>query len=328
MTTPLFGRRALLLAGLASGLAPMARASRPTTLVVGFPPGGGIDLLGRIVASQLQGKPGGAADPVIVENKTGVAGRLALEHAKAAAPDGGTLLLTPDFPLTIFPHVYKKLPYDPLADFTPIGPCAKSELVLSVGPAVPASVRTVADFIPWVQAHPAQASYASSGAGGILHFLGLMFNQATGVDLKHVPFRGSAPALQALVGGQIAASFNAVGEAMPYRSTGKLRALATFGAQRSRFSPDVPCMAELGYAQAQADTWLGVFGPPRMAAPLAAGWSERLAQVARSAEYAAALGQQGLDPLPGTPEALTTLIQRDIERWGPIVRASGFSADS
>ena len=318
-------RRTLVLGGLATLATPFAQASRPTALIVGFPPGGGIDLLGRIIASQVQGV---APGPVVVDNKTGVAGRLALEFVKGAPADGHTLLLTPDFPLTIFPHIYKKLPYHPQEDFVAVGPCAKAELVLSVGPLVPASVTTVADFVKWIQANPAQASYASSGPGGILHFLGLMFNQATSTDLKHVPFRGSAPALQALVGGQIAASFNAIGEALPHRAAGKLRTLATFGAQRSKFMPDVPSMTELGYRNVQADTWLGVFAPPRTPAPLVSAWSEWLAGIVRSPGYAAALEKQGLDPLGGTPATLNELVARDIARWAPIVKASGFTADS
>ncbi len=318
-------RRTLLLGGMAALATPWAHASRPTTLIVGFPPGGGIDLLGRIIASQMQGI---APTPVVVDNKTGVAGRLALEFVKGAPADGSTLLLTPDFPLTIFPHIYKKLPYHPQEDFVAVGPCAKADLVLSVGPQVPASVTTVAEFVKWSQANPSLASYASSGPGGILHFLGLMFNQATGTDLKHVPFRGSAPALQALVSGQIAASFNAAGEALPHRASGKLRPLATFGAQRTKFMPDVPSMVELGYRNVQADTWLGVFAPPRTPAPLVTKWGEWLADIVKSPEYAAALEKQGLDPLGGTAATLNDLVARDIARWAPIVKASGFTADS
>jgi tripartite-type tricarboxylate transporter receptor subunit TctC len=322
----LWNRRALLQCMLAATAGPslaVAQANRTTTLVVGFPPGGGIDLLGRIVANQLQ-----SPAAILVDNKSGVAGRLALEHVKTATPDGSVLLLTPDFPFTIFPHIYRQLPYSPTEDFTPVGPCAKSELVLSVGPQVPANVTSVAEFVKWSKAHPKEASYASSGPGGILHFLGLMFNQATGVDLNHVPFRGSAPALQALVGGQIPASFNAVGEALPFHSTRKLRALATFGAFRSRFMPEVPTMAELGYPNAQADTWLGIFAPPRTPAAVVTQWSDRLAKVVASPEYAAALDKQALEPMGGSPQVLAGLVKRDIARWAPIVKASGFRADS
>ncbi|WP_137919568.1 tripartite tricarboxylate transporter substrate-binding protein [Hydrogenophaga sp. 2FB] len=322
-------RRELLVAGMAMGLTSwhagaLAQAARPTQLIVGFPPGGGIDLLARLMASQLRTH---APEPVVVDNKAGVAGRLALEYIKRAPTDGSALLLTPDFPLTIFPHIYKKLAYDPVRDFTAVAACARSELVLSVGPMVPSSVHTVPELVKWLQAHPDKADYASSGPGGVLHLLGVMFSQATGVQMTHVPFRGSAPALQALAGGHVAVSFNAVGEALPFKSSGSVRPLATFGAKRSRYLPDTPCMVELGYPHVQADTWLGVFAPPRMPQPLVDQWNARINSAVNTSDYAASLEKLSMEPVTLSPTALASLVKSDIARWAPIVKASGFTAD-
>lgn len=329
MTSHDIPRRDVLMAGMALGLAAwhagaLAQTGRPTQLVVGFPPGGGIDLLARLMASQLRTR---APDPVVVDNRAGVAGRLALEHTRRAPADGSTLLLTPDFPLTIFPHIYKKLAYDPVQDFTPVAACARSELVLSVGPMVPATVTSVAELVKWMQSHPDKADYASSGPGGVLHLLGVMFSQATGVSMTHVPFRGSAPALQALVGGHVATSFNAVGEALPFKAGGGLRPLVTFGSKRSRYLPDTPCMVELGYPHVQADTWLGVFAPPRLPAAQVEQWNTRITSVVNSSEYMASLEKLSMEPLTLSPAALGALVKSDIERWAPVVKASGFTAD-
>lgn len=319
-------RRELMLAGmaLATPAGAFAQSARPTQLIVGFPAGGGIDLLARLMASQLRAH---TPEPVVVDNKAGVAGRLALEHIKRAPADGSALLLTPDFPLTIFPHIYKKLAYNPVQDFTPVAACARSELVLSVGPMVPPTVHTVSELVKWLQAHPDKADYASSGPGGVLHLLGVMFSQATGVQMTHVPFRGSAPALQALVGGHVAVSFNAVGEALPFKSSGGLRPIATFGSKRSRYLPETPCMVELGYSNVQADTWLGVFAPPRLPQALVEQWNTRINSVVASSEYIASLDKLSMEPLTLKPAALASLVKTDIERWAPVVKASGFTAD-
>lgn len=300
-------------------------ARSTTQLVVGFPPGGGIDLLGRVTAEVLRNT---AKENVIVENRAGVAGRLALEYVKNTAPaDGSTLLLTPDFPLTIFPHLYKKLPYDPIKDFLPVAGCAKSDLVMSIGPAVPDSVKTLAQFLEWAKAHAGQVSFASSGPGGILHLLGVSFNQATGIDMTHVPFKGSAPALQALVGGQIAVSSNAVGEAIPFLSTARLRTLVVFGATRSRFMPHVPTMAESGYSQVVADTWLGVFASAKVAPEQIQRWSSKLAPVIASEKFQEAVNKLSMEPYQASPETLAAKIKTDITRWAPVVAASGFKAE-
>lgn len=321
-------RRRIVLAGSAAicaGFAPTAaRANKPTTLIVGFPPGGGIDLLARVIAAQIKQS---ISDTVLVDNKTGVAGRLALDYVKSAANDGSVLLLTPDFPLTIFPSIYKKLPYDPTLDFTPIGACAKSGQVLSVGPMVPASVQTVADFVRWANANESAAAYGSSGAGGILHFVGVIFNQATGAKLNHVPFRGSAPALLALIGGQIAATCTSLGEALPYRSSG-LRPLVTFGPTRSKFMPDVPTMSELGYRSAQGDTWFGIFGPRNLPKELTERWNTALTALIDTPAYVAAVEKLSLDAFASSPAALGRLVRADIDRWAPVIKASGFTAES
>ena len=309
----------LLLSSLA-----LAQAPKLTRVIVGFPPGGGTDVGARSLADRLQAAyPGG----IIVENKPGAGGRLAIEFVKSAAPDGSTMLFTTDFPITIYPHSYRKLAYDPIKDLTPVAVAAKTSLAFTIGPSVPDGVKTVADFVAWAKANPKQAAFASSSAGATPHFAGVMFSRAANLDLLHVPYKGGAPALQDLMGGQIASSFPGVGEVLPQLSSGKLRVLATTGAQRSKFMPNVPTMVESGYKDVVAEVWLGVFmpaqTPPAVVAKAAAAINEAL----RLPELRETLAKFGMEPLQGSPESFAALVKSDLGAWGPVIKASGFTAE-
>src|SRR5262245_4703100 len=282
-------RRQLLarvLATAAFGSSAFAQESkRLLRIVVGFPAGGGTDIIARVLADRIRVP---FASSVIVENKPGAAARASVDFVKNAEPDGGTLLFTPDFPITVYPHSFRTLSYDPLRDLVPVAPGAKSMLCYNIGPAVPASVTTLAGFVQWCKVNPASASYATTAAGGTRHFVGMMFATAAGIAMTPVHYRGGAPALQDLLGGHVPASVNPVSEALPHAKSGALRMLAVTGSKRSRFLPDVPTMREEGFDVA-IDSWLGAFAPARTPAETVRALGTAINEVARSPDYAEAL---------------------------------------
>jgi len=211
----LAGSTAVLLSP-AMSLVPRAFAQaikKPAHVIVGFPAGGGTDVIARILADGLRGP---YAPTVLVENKPGAAARIAVEYVKNAEPDGSVMLFTPDFPITVYPHSFRSLSYDPLRDFTAVSPAAKSMLTYNIGPAVPESVKTLAEFAQWCKANPGKASYATTAAGGTPHFVGMMVANAAGVAMTPVHYRGGAPALQDLLGGHVPASVNPISESLPF----------------------------------------------------------------------------------------------------------------
>jgi len=313
----------LATAALAGGTSAFAQETkRLLRIVVGFPAGGGTDIIARVLADRLRVP---FASSVIVENKPGAAARLSVDYVKSAAPDGATLLFTPDFPITVYPHSFQSLSYDPLRDLVPVAPGAKSMLCYNIGPAVPASVTTLKGFVQWVRDNPDKASYATTSAGGTPHFVGMMFATAAGLAMTPVHYRGGAPALQDLLGGHVPASVNPISEAMPHAKSGALRMLAVSGSRRSRFLPDVPTMREQGF-DVVIDSWLGAFAPARTPAETVRALGAAINEVARSADYAEALAKFGNEPALQTPEEFAATVRADIARWGPVVKASGFVA--
>ena len=321
-------RRTLLAASLALpalsfSLAARAQPTRPTKLIVGFPAGGGSDVAARGLVSRVQPSwPAG----LVVENKAGAGSRLAIEQVKNSPPDGTTMLFTPDFPITIYPYSYRKLAYDPVKDLTPVAVCAKTPLAFVVGPMVPDNVKTVADFVAWAKANPKQAAFSSSAAGATPHFAGMMFARAAGIDLLHVPYKGGAPAMQDMMGGQIASGFPGVGEALPMLGP-RLRVLATTGSQRSRFLPDVPTMIESGYKDVVAEVWVGVFMPPNTPAPIVNYAAGAINESLKTPETRDIFAKFAMETIPSSPERFGALIASDLAAWGPIIKASGFSAE-
>src|SRR6266481_3159757 len=186
-------------------------------IVVGFPAGGATDLIARILADRLRGP---YASTVLVENKPGAAARIAVDYVKNAEPDGSVMLFTPDFPITLYPHSFRSLSYDPLRDLSPVAPAARSMLTYIVGPAVPAGVRSLADFVQWCKAHPESATYATTAAGGTPHFVGVMLASAAGIKMTPVHYRGGAPALQDLLGGHVPAGINPISETLSQAKSG------------------------------------------------------------------------------------------------------------
>jgi tripartite-type tricarboxylate transporter receptor subunit TctC len=309
-------------AALARAGSASAQDKRLLRFVVGFPAGGGTDIIARLLADRVRVP---FASSVIVENKPGAAARASVDYVKNAEPDGATLLFTPDFPITVYPHSFRTLSYDPLRDLVPVAPGAKSMLCYNIGPAVPASVTTLAGFVQWVRDNPASASYATTAAGGTPHFVGMMFATAAGLAMTPVHYRGGAPALQDLLGGHVPASVNPISEAMPHAKSGALRMLAVTGSQRSRFLPEVPTMREQGF-DVVIDSWLGAFAPARTPAETVRVLGAAINEVARSPDYAESLAKFGNEPALQTPEEFAATVRADIARWGPVVKASGFVA--
>jgi len=297
--------------------------SNPARIIVGFAAGGGTDLTARTLAEALRPS---YASTIIVENKPGAAARAALEYVKNANPDGSVILFTPDFPITVYPFSFRTLDYDPVRDFTPVAPVTRSMLTYNIGPAVPAEVRTLADFVEWCAANPGRASYATTAAGGTPHFVGVMLASSARVAITPVHYRGGAPALADLLGGHVAASVNPVSEVLSFAKSGALRTLAVTGSGRSPFLPDVPTMREAGY-DVVVDSWTGMFLPARAGAVIVNTLYTALATAVRLPRIVETLAREGNEPAPQSPEQFAATIRADLARWGPVVKATGFVAE-
>jgi len=320
-------RREFLAALAAAGLVPASFAQttvKPLRIIVPFPAGGGTDVLARIIAERMRDN---YAPSVIVENRVGASGRTGVEAVKTAQPDGTTLLFVPDFLMTVYPHSFKKLSYDPLKDFIPIALIARSGLALAAGPALPAEIKTVKEYLAWAKANPKQASYATTAAGGTPHFVGVMLSQASGVELTPVHYKGGGPALQDLVGGQVPVSVNPIGELLPQLKGGKVRVLAVTSEKRSKFVPDAPTMGEAGFPQIQLAPWLGFFAPAGTPGDIVKRLSNGINDAAQHGQSQQAFLKFGMEPAAVTPIGFAETVRQDIEKWRPIVKASGFTAE-
>ena len=315
--------RALGVAALASaGLGARAQTGTPRILV-GFPAGGSVDATARRLAETWRPRLG----TVVVEQKVGAGGRIAVTTLKDAAPDGLTMLLSPSSMFTIYPHVFKRLQYKPATDAIAVSPVALSTCGFMVGPKVPESVRTLRQFADWAKAQPEPQGYASPAAGAMPHFLGNQFARAAGVALTHLPYRGAAPGLQDLMGGQVASGCFSVGDCLPHLPSGRVRVLGVTDARRSRFLPEVPTFEEQGFAGIQGVESCGLFLPARTPAAQV----ERLAELARAAVKDPAvietLAKLGFEPIASGPEDYARQLAQERDRWAPVVAASGFSSD-
>ncbi len=291
-------------------------------VIVGFPAGGGTDITARVLAEALQGA---YAKTLIVEDKPGASARLAVEYVKNAPPDGSVMLFTPDFPMTLYPWSFKSLNYDPVKNFIAAAAASKSMLTFVVGPAVPNDVKSLAGFVQWCKANPAQANFATTSAGGTPHFTGVMLAREAGVALTPVHYRGGAPAMEDLVGGHVPASVNPVSEIIEMAKAGSIRILAVTGAERSAFLPTVPTMKEAGY-NVMVESYSGVFLPAKTADATVDALSAAIREAARSKQMIESLAKFGTEPAYLSAAEFTAWIKAEIARWGPVVKASGFVA--
>jgi tripartite-type tricarboxylate transporter receptor subunit TctC len=314
---------ALALAAAALPRAACSQATRKLArLVVGFPPGGSLDVVARLLTEQLKGY----ADSVIVENRPGAGGRIALEGLRNSPPDGSLMVLTPGDQLSLFPLVYKSLAYDPFKDFVPVSTVCTVQFLLTIGPMVPTSVDTLQSFIAWCHANPKLASYGTAGAGTRQHFIGESFSRAAGFEFVHVPYKGAPPAMQDLLAGQIAANVSVISTALPSIEAGKVRALLTSAPRRSAALPQVPTAREAGYAALEAVETFGLLlarGTPQVTVDALNAATRRAIASATARE---GLTKLSFEPAGSTPEEFAALIKFDFERWSGVVRTSGFKS--
>jgi tripartite-type tricarboxylate transporter receptor subunit TctC len=314
----------IVLGCLVSGAvaAQSAFPSRTISMMVGFQPGGGTDTAARIVAKKLAETLG---QSVVVENRPGAGGNIAHELLSKATPDGHSILLGSVGSLAVAPHIVSKLGYDPLRDFAPITMAVAFPNVLVVNATVP--VQTLADFVKLANSKPGAINYGSSGIGGAGHLAGELFRMMAKVSIVHVPYKGGAPAMTDVLGGQIPAIFATPVTAGPHIKSGKLRALATTGMRRSPAMPDVPTVAESGYPGFEATNWYGYIAPGRTPKDVVERLNRELVAVLSNAEIREQLFSHGMEAAPGTSEAFARYIEREHATWGRVVKEVGIRAD-
>lgn len=316
------------MAALAASLPvlPAALRAQPATsrIVVGFAPGGGADQVARVLADRLAEKLGNG-HRVIVENRPGGAGKIAVDALRNAPADGGTLLLAPLITPVLSQLVFSNPGYDPARDLAPVGLVGHFQFALAVPPNHPA--RDVPSFIAWLKANPAKANFGSPSAGSLPHFFGLLLGSAAGVDYAHVAYRGAAPMLTDLVGGQISSGIDTVQELLELQRAGKLRILGTFSSRRVPQLPDVPTLAEQGYPGAVGSGWYSLWTTVGTPADTIKNWNRALGTVLAEPAILQKFAEWALEPESGTPESLTRLRVADLEKWRPVIAASGFKGD-
>lgn len=310
-------KRTFIAAALAlAGSAALAQAwpDKPVTLVVPFPPGGTTDVLARALAERLQPLLG---QPVIVESKPGAGATLGAEHVAKSRPDGHTLLVGAVHH-TIASSVYKRLGYDFQKDFAPLTVIAMVPNVLVVNASSPA--RTVAELVAQAKAAKPSLSYGSNGNGTAQHLIGTQFQNQTGTELLHIPYRGSGPLTTDLLGGQVTMSFDTITPVLPHIKAGKLRPLAVSTARRSSALPEVPTLAESGLAGFDIGTWFGVLAPAATPPAVTTRLSEAMRQVIASAEFRARMAEIGAEPVGNTPEQMARQIREETEKFARLVK--------
>jgi tripartite-type tricarboxylate transporter receptor subunit TctC len=328
------GRRAVLvhlgasfaaLAGAAYpalSLAQPAYPARPITLVIPYPPGGSADTIGRLVGKRLSDQLG---QPVVIDNRAGGGTVVGASYAAKAPADGYTLFLSSGSTFTVNPAIHSNLPYDPVKSFEPLGIVARIPLILLAHKDVP--VNTVKEFAAAVKANPGKYAYASFGGGTTSHFTGEIILQAIGGKMLHVPYKGSAPAMSDLIGGQVPFSVDTVTAALPQLKAGKVKAIAVTTAARSSQLPSVPTFAEAGYPQVDADTWIMLVAPKGTPAPVAARLERALAALMSQAEVKDALRAQGAEPTYGNAAAAAAQIDRELPLMRAVARRANIQGD-
>jgi tripartite-type tricarboxylate transporter receptor subunit TctC len=314
-------RRTFALAALATPLASFAQDKPPIRILVGFPPGGSADVIARALADKL--KPA-LNQTVIVDNKPGAAGRVALGELKRAAPDGQTLILSPSGALVIAPYLFKNVGYDPAKDFAPIARVVTFDFAVTAGPAAPPG--DLKAVLAWMKANPSKANYATPGAGTVPHFAGLLLAQTAGVTITHIAYKGGAPAVQDLLGGQVPLMIDTPLETIEHHRAGKLRILAVTGDARSRALPDVPTLKEAGIDMV-ADAFFGLYGPSGLPAAVSTRLSDAVRAILRATDLQERIFSLGLVPAYGGPDELAATQAAHYKRWDAPVKASGITPE-
>jgi len=324
-------QRRLLLAACAASLLPLLPAiaqaqdfpTKPVVLVIPFPPGGPTDAMARTLAAEMKTSLG---QPVIVENRAGAGGNIGAEYVARSAPDGQTLLFGTSGPLAINSSLYRKIGYDQVKSFAPVIQVGHLPNILVVNPSVPA--KNVQELVAYAKANPGKLSYASSGNGASSHLAGVMFNSIAGTDLQHVPYKGTGPALNDLLGGQVSMSFTDVLTALPYVKAGKLRALGVTTASRSQALPDVPTLAEQGIKGYDVSVFFGVVAPAGTPPATIDKLNKAFSQALASPKVKKIFSDQGLEAAAdSSPQQLARFIASETDKWKGVVKQSGAQLD-
>lgn len=295
-------------------------------ILYGFPAGSAGDSVARRVGERLAGTAY-THNMGVVENKPGAGSRIALETLRTAPSDGSVICLAPSSTMAVYPHIYSKLSYK-VEDFAPLSIGAIMHHGLAVGPVVPETVKNLKDFLAWAQANPQQANFGSPGAGSLPHLIGVLLSIRSNVKLSHVPYRGTAPSIADLVGGQVAATMNPSGDYLSYAKAGKIRVLACSGPARNVYLPDVPTFAEQGFADLTTEEWFGFYANAKTPAAVRANANAAIVKALQEKSVQDSIGVMGMIAQSSTPEEMLRSQQAEFQRWGPLVKQIGFSADA
>jgi tripartite-type tricarboxylate transporter receptor subunit TctC len=295
--------------------------SKPVRIIVNFPAGGVADVYARIIGAKVQEAWG---QPVVIENRTGAGGNIGAEAVAKSPPDGYTLNMSAIGPHAVNVSLFSKLPYDPVKDFAAVALVLEAEGLLVVHPSVPAN--SVADLITYARANPGKLTFASAGTGTASHLAGELFKTMAKVDMTHVPYKGNVPAITDLLAGQTSLLFATMPTVLPHAKTGKLRALATIGAERSRAAAELPTVAETlpGF---EVNNWIGLFAPAGTPAPIVQRWNAEVLRIMQLAEIQARLPVEGARFAPNSPEQFAQFVKSEIAKWASVVKASGARVD-
>jgi len=317
-------RAALLLTALCAAWGARADTypSRPIRFVVAFPPGGGTDIIARLIAQKLSER---LAQQVVVDNRPGAGGNIGTDIVAKSAPDGYTMLMGSAGPLAINASLFKTMPFDPERDLAPVTLAASTPNVLVVHPSL--RVATVKELIALARTRPGQINFASSGFGTPAQLAGELFNATAGVKLVHVPYKGASPALADLLGGQVQIMFSTMPPALPHVKDGKLRALAVTSLKRSPAAPDLPTLAEAGLPGFEANTWHGVVLPAAASAEVIGKLNREIVAILHLPDVVDRLSAQGAEPVGSTPEEFAAYIKSETVKWAKVVRESGAKAE-
>lgn len=314
--------RRLLALGLLTTLTLGAHAQGkpPLKILVGFPPGGSADVIARLVADALKDD----FSPVVVDNKPGAGGRIALNMVKNAKADGQTVIVLPSGPMVLFPHVYKKLDYDAVRDFTPISQIARFQFGVVTNPA--SGVKNVAEMIAKAKAQAGASSYGTPGAGTLPHFMGVLLEQSSGISLNHVPFQGGAPANNALLGGHIDYKFDVVSETAELHRSGKVRIIAVTGSRRDTQVPEVPTLKESG-VNMEATAWFAMYGPAGLSGEALERLEKAMMKIVRDPATKDKLVKLGYEPIGSGSTELAAAQRADLARWEKPIKSTGVQLD-
>ncbi len=293
-------------------------------ILAGFPAGGAVDAVARRIADSVRGK---VAETVLVDNRAGAGGRLAIDALRNGPSDGSQWLLTPGSMLTIYPHVYRKLSYDPARDLQPVGLVGTVPLALIVGPAVPTSVTDVRSYLAWLRSEPSKSNIGSPALGNVTHFLCFLLERAADLKMPVVAYRGSAPAVQDLLGGHVPALLNPITDVLPHLASNRLRILGVTSKTRTHFAPGVPTFVEQGYDQVIGSEWLGLFTHAQTPRPLVDRMGAALRGALKTPPVIESFEKLAIEPADADGAALSRQIASETATWREVSKALGFHLD-